>query len=100
VLYSFDTLHKKFVFKFALLQLENILGILYLEIPFKYKFSKKFKVNKRLTKIDDWFPVKPFDKCQLQQVDSLVARIVIDYDANCKLSPKDYDNAQDVEGTN
>lgn len=26
-------------------RLEEILGVLYLEIPFKYKFTKKFKVQ-------------------------------------------------------
>lgn len=49
--YKFDSLLKNFIFKFAILQngslktdSDEILGVLYLEIPFRYKFTKKFKV--------------------------------------------------------
>ena len=63
---------------------EDILGLLYLEIPFKYKFTKKFK-------IDDWFQLRPFEKGVTKTIDSsLVARVVINYEANCKLDEKEF----------
>ena len=90
--FVFDSLMKNFTFKYALLQNEEIMGILYLEIPFKYKFTKRFK-------IDDWFAVKPFDKAQSRAFDnSLVARVVVTYEANAKLDPKDYAHLEELAG--
>lgn len=81
--------------------LEEILGVLYLEIPFKYKFTKKFKVESEalITQIEDWYPLKPFDGRPGSQIDnSLVARVVISYDSNCKLDPRKFEHIEDLKG--
>ena len=57
------------------------MGILYLEIPYRYKLTKVFK-------IDDWFSVKPYDKNNLTKDEAILARVIITYNANCKLSPE------------
>lgn len=68
------------------------MGVLYLEIPFRYKFSKKFK-------IDDWFVIKPYDKAALKQESSIKARVVIRYNANVKLTQDVMKNLEGVEIT-
>ena len=56
--YTYSSLTEDYVFKYAILQDEELMGILYMEIPYRYKFSKRFK-------IDDWFVVKPYDKASI-----------------------------------
>lgn len=48
---------------------------MYLEIPHKYKYSKRFKV-------DDWFALKSHNP---NNEKSVMCWVVIRYDANCKL---------------
>lgn len=68
------------MFKFAVLQNDDLMGILYLEVPYRYKFTRRFK-------IDDWFIVKPYDQGVMNKDDSILARVIITYVANCKLAP-------------
>lgn len=63
--------------------------MLYLEIPYRYKFSKKFK-------IDDWFVVKPYERATVNNERSIMARVVLKYKANCKYNQ---DMAKNLEGT-
>ena len=74
------------------MQEDDLLGVLYLEIPYRYKFSKKFK-------IDDWFVVKPYDKAALTQEKSIKARVVVRYSANVKLTQDVMKNIEGVEIT-
>jgi hypothetical protein len=65
------------------------MGILYLEIPYRYKFTKRFK-------IDDWFTVKPYDKNNLKRDESILARVCLTYTANCKLTAEAAKNLGEV----
>jgi hypothetical protein len=81
-------LSEDFIFKYAILQDDELIGVLYLEIPYRYKFSKKFK-------IDDWFVVKPYDRAAVSTERSIMARVVVKYRANCKYNQ---DMAKNLEG--
>jgi hypothetical protein len=72
-------LHTDYVFKFAILHQDDLVGILYLEIPYRYKFTKKFK-------IDDWYQCKPYDKYDMNRGQTIMAKVSINYISNCKLS--------------
>ena len=59
------------------------------------------KIQSRLNsvQIDDWFPLKPFDRLSSTGFDaSLVARVMISYDSNVKLDPKDATHIEDLKG--
>ena len=77
--YTYSKLTEDYIFKFAITQDEEFLGILYLEIPYKYKYQKRFK-------IDDWFALKNPDRKTLDAERSPVAWVVLKYNANVKLS--------------
>lgn len=94
--YSYNRLNEDFIFKFAILQEDQLVGILYLEIPYRYKCTKRFK-------IDDWFVVKPFDKAEVSQEKTFMAHVVLRYNANCKLNQDVLKNVENIEvqkGTN
>lgn len=90
LIYSYGSLTEDYIFKYAILQDDELLGILYLEIPYRYKFSKKFK-------IDDWFAVKPYEKATVGSERFIMARVVIKYSANCKLNQDVKKNLEGVE---
>lgn len=93
--YEYDSLTEDFVFKYAILQEDELVGVLYLEIPYRYKCSKRFK-------IDDWFIVKPYEKTGISQESTIMARVVLRYNANCKLNQdvlKNIDNLELVKHT-
>ena len=62
-----------------------------MEVPYRYKFTRRFK-------IDDWFVVKPYEQMGQGNDDSILARVVITYNANCKLS-EDKGLGGDLVGT-
>lgn len=68
------------------------MGVLYLEIPYRYKCSKRFK-------IDDWFVVKPYEKAGVNQEKIIMARVVLRYNANCKLNQDVLRNIDNLENT-
>lgn len=86
--YTYSSLSEDFIFKYAILQDDELIGVLYLEIPYRYKFSKKFK-------IDDWFVVKPYEKATVGNEKHIMARVVLKYKANCKYNQ---DMAKNLEG--
>jgi len=90
--YSYTKLTEDYIFKYAIVQEDDLLGVLYLEIPYRYKFSKKFK-------IDDWFVVKPYDKAALNQEKSIKARVVVRYNSNVKFTQDVMKNIEGVEIT-
>ena len=92
VVFTYNSLMDDFVFKFAILHDEELIGVLYLEIPYRYKFSKRFK-------IDDWFVVKPFEKTGGDNNSVIRARVVLKYSANCRLSQDVMKNLAEVEIT-
>lgn len=63
--------------------LDAFVGILYLEVPYKYKSQKKFK-------IEDWFELKNPDQRTLNSDLSALVWVVLKYNSNCRLgtSPK------------
>ena len=89
-IYTYDKLSEDFIFKYAILQDDELVGVLYLEIPYRYKCTKRFK-------IDDWFVVKPFDKTELNQERTYMAHVVIRYNANCKLNQDILKNIENTE---
>lgn len=67
---------------------------MYLEIPYRYKYTKKFK-------IDDWFPVKPYEKATISsEPKSIMARVVLKYEANVRLKQNTIKNIEGVEPLN
>lgn len=88
--YAYTKLNEDFIFKFAILQEDELMGVLYLEIPYRYKCSKRFK-------IDDWFIVKPYDKVGISQEKTIMARVVLRYNANCKLNQDVLKNIDNLE---
>ena len=70
------------------------MGVLYLEIPpYRYKCSKRFKV-------DDWFVVKPYEKAGVSQEKIIMARVVLRYNANCKLNQDVLKNIENLQNKN
>lgn len=59
--------------------LDDIVGVLHLDIPLKYRQQLKFK-------IEDWFAVKGADKGDFLSEKVHMAWIVIKYQANCKIA--------------
>ena len=54
LVYRYKKLTEECIYKFAVMQDDNLLGALYIEIPHQYKSQKKFK-------IEDWQPLKHLD---------------------------------------
>ena len=78
--YQFKRIEEEMVFKFAVTSAGDLLGFIYLEIPQKFKTTKKFK-------IDDWFPVKhlPSEENEKMIRENFVARVSMEYTGSRKL---------------
>lgn len=68
------------VFKFAVLDGGDLLGFLNLEIPYRHRGIKSFKM-------DEWYPIKKHEteSTELKKMQKFVARVIINYSATKKI---------------
>lgn len=70
--------------------LDEIIGVLHLDIPLKYRRQMKFK-------IEDWFAVKNPEKTDVMTESVYMAWVVIKYNANCKVADTPLKTINDSE---
>lgn len=76
LVYRYQKLTDECIYKFAISQDDDLLGVLYVEIPHKYKSQKKFK-------IEDWQPLKGLgSSVKKASEDPYLVFVVIHYSAS------------------